>query len=250
VDEGIRALQRTINKRGYTMCPVLSLADRAFLALLGTLLAFTGLPAQAEELQFSFTGDTLTPDLQTIIAPFQVSFLVDTLAPQNSLQYTLIDCFDGGGLCINTVSASVVATNLTVSLGGQLIEQGATGSFALSGSPLSPPSPHEEFIGGLFGTGGAAAGFFGIPDFSLGNASQSVLLASTDPLGTVLDGSFYVTDSVSFFFNGDSRQFAYVSGSATSVPEPGTLGLLVLGFAGVVFCGRKRISVRAPALSA
>jgi hypothetical protein len=29
------------------MCPVLSLANRAFLAFLGTLLAFTSLPAQA-----------------------------------------------------------------------------------------------------------------------------------------------------------------------------------------------------------
>jgi PEP-CTERM motif len=228
------------------MCPVLSLANRAFLALLGTLLAFTSLPAQAEELQFSFTGDILTPDLQTIIAPFQVSFLVDTLAQGNSLQYTLIAC--PGGMCIDSFSANVAATNYNVTLGGQLIDHAGTGSFVLSGSPFSPPSPHEEFIGGFFGTSGGTAGFLGVPDFSLGNASQSVLLASTDPLGTVLDGSFYLSDSVSTFFNGDSRQFAYVSGSATSVPEPGTLGLLLLGLAGVVLC--KLISVRAPALSA
>ena len=221
---------------------MLSLANRAFLALLGTLLAFTSLPAQAEQLQFTFTGDTLTPDLQTIIAPFQVSFLVDTLAQGNSFQYTLIAC--PGGLCIDSVSANVMTTNYNVTLGGQLIEQGGTGNFVVSGSPFSPLSPTEEFIGGLFGTGGAAAGFFGIPDFSLGSSSGSVLLASKDQLGTILDGSFYLSDSVSTFFNGDSRVSAYVSGSATSVPEPGTLGLLLLGLAGVVLC--KRISVSAP----
>src|ERR1700720_1745412 len=99
------------------MCPVLSLANRAFLALLGPLLAFTSLPAQAEELQFDFTGQVITfPPGEgpqnvwngpgPVPSGFQMTFLVDTLSPGNSLHYTFTNCI--AGPCVDSVSVGLV----------------------------------------------------------------------------------------------------------------------------------------------
>src|ERR1700693_2113199 len=84
--------------------------------------------AQASTVEFDFTGGVVTfppgggpqnvwNGPGPIPSGFQMTFLVDTLSPGNSLQYTFGDCL--AGPCVNTVSASLVASDFTVTLGGQ-----------------------------------------------------------------------------------------------------------------------------------
>jgi len=182
--------------------------------------------AKAEELQFSFSGYTMTPDYNTSQL-VSMSFQVDTLSPQNTFTYT------SDGTYIDSMSCSVIASNVNITLDGQLIESNGTGGFGFNGSLFGPPGT-GEFIGGIFSASGGQTGFIGIPDFGLGDSKQSDLLVSTDPLGTILNGSTYVTDGITSFESGGKLAPAWVSGHAISVPEPSTLALLSLGLAVVV----------------
>lgn len=84
-----------------------------------------------------------------------------------------------------------------------------------------------------------------------GIVSQGALQASTDPLATLfLNRQESPGDAFSVGLNMGVKTVTITDLGASSVPEPATWGLLVLGFAGVVLCGRKRISVTEPALSA
>jgi hypothetical protein len=70
------------------MGTVLSLPKRAFLALLGALLAFACLPTRAEELQFDLTATAIQvlPGPNTVVVgPVNISFLLDTLSDSPSL---------------------------------------------------------------------------------------------------------------------------------------------------------------------
>ena len=70
--------------------------------------------AKAEELQFSFSGYMLTPDYNTG-SPITMTFQVDTLSPLNTLTYT------SNGTYIDSVSCSVITSNVNITLDGQLL---------------------------------------------------------------------------------------------------------------------------------
>jgi hypothetical protein len=182
--------------------------------------------AKAEEIQFSFSGYTMTPDYNTA-SLLSLSFQVDTLSPLNTFTYTT------DGTYIDSMSCSVITSNVNITLDGQLIEQNGSGGFGFNGSLFGPPGT-GEFIGGTFGASGGPNSFFGIPDFGLGDSRQSDVLVSTDPLGTILNWSTYVTDGITSFESGGKLAPAWVGGRATSVPEPSVFSLMALGIAMVV----------------
>jgi PEP-CTERM motif len=214
------------------MCPVLSLANRAFLAVLGTLLAFTSLPAQAEEFQFDLSGTAFTPGngYYPGVGPIDISFILDTSQSASSFVF--------GNSCLQHFQGGAAVSNYNVQLNGQ--------------SMLSMPQTGAGFYGDN-ANGSCNAVFFtafGLPSFLWEvdpnpGISKSALLASTDPLATLFT-NFQSYPGYGEFAGLNVDISRVTVRDPVSVPEPGTLGLLMLGFAGVVVCGRKRISVSAP----
>jgi hypothetical protein len=225
------------------MCPVLSLANRAFLAFLGTLLAFTSLPTQAEELQFGLTGTAFTAtNPSTLVGPFNVSFMLDTLSGTSST------AFSQGCLSHFGVSGGVV-TNMLMTAGNQTWAPIGPVSGGYGGDIGRP----DVTCPGLFFAALVVRDATHSLTFEAGipTVSQTAFLQNPDPFAPLLEE---FTGSYLIFANEGSGSleidFNHVTVTPVSVPEPGVFGLLLLGFAGVVLCGRKRISVRAPALSA
>jgi hypothetical protein len=218
------------------------------------IAAFLPAFVQATEIQFDFTGGVVTiPGVPQgvwngpgpIPQTFQLSFLVNTLSPGNSFQYSFPN--SSPSACVNSVNVSLVASDFNASVNGQSVVQAASGSYAFSGGNLGPCS----YIGGSYGasggTGSHALGFFGGPDFFLGNPHQSAILSSPDPLATLLNGSGYFSDSgdiTNLFYDG-SVLTAVVSGSASivsSVPEPDSWMLFAAGALGLMLFRRQRRS--------
>jgi hypothetical protein len=213
------------------------------------------LPAfvQATEIQFNFTGGVVTiPGVPQgvwngpgpIPQTFQLSFLVNTLSPGNSFQYSFPN--SSPNACVDSVNISLVATDFNASVNGQSVVEGASGSYAFSGGNLGPCS----YIGGSYGasggTGSHALGFSGVPDFGLGNPQQSAVRGSSDPLATLLNGSGYFSDSgdITYLIYDGSVLTAVVSGSASSVPEPDSWMLFAAGALGLVLFRRQGTSLR------
>jgi len=212
------------------MCPMLSLANRAFLALLGTLLAFTSLPAQAEDLQFDLTGTAETSTNGSLVGPIDISFVLDTSRSTSSFLFL-------SNSCLQRFGGVAALSNINVTLNGQL-----AASMSSASGPYGGDNTNGSCPGAFFSALGTP--IFGWEFDASPGTSQAVLAASSDPLATLfLNFQSYASLGR---FDGLNLAFDHVTVTPVSVPEPDTLGLLVLGFAGVVLCGRKRISVRAP----
>jgi len=168
---------------------------------------------------------------------FRMTFDVNTLSPGNTVSYTFGPTSKGPS--IETISADFVATDFTFTLNGKTVLWSPVGDFSFSGGPLGEFS----FIGGGAGAGTNGVSFFFVPDFYLGTTLQSDLNGSSDPLGLLLNGSGFFTDTgdpsvVSFQ---DSRLGAFISGTGTAVPEPGGLALLLIAVIGLGFVHRRRV---------
>ncbi len=199
--------------------------------------------AHADDIQFAVSGllypTSTTP--QNAGAPastFTMSFDVDTMDPANTLTLNA-NSFAGGTL--QSLAFSVVATDFTVTLDGQTIESGGTGTFSATGSGLGPCN----FIGGGYSASSSMARFGGIPDFDLAGGaciSQAQLMGSSDPLGLLLSNAAFTADDgwgQSYFASTGAMMDSTVTVVATSVPEPSPLVLMGLGF-GLLFIVRRR----------
>ena len=205
---------------------------RLSLACLALLLP---LAAAAQSVEYSFTGTVEDvpggpPNVWSGPGPepatFTMTFDVNTLAAGNSVSYT----FDAG--TIQSISATLVATDLTLSLDGHEVLSSPGATFSFGGEPLGQGS----YIGGFFGVssnGTTLAGFSGVPDFTLGNNTEAALSGASNPLLLMLSGSTFSSDSgdLTFFNYGSSQLSVAVSGAGavTSVPEPASPALLALG---------------------
>jgi hypothetical protein len=144
--------------------------------------------------------------------PFVISFTIDTQSGTQSYQFcgTLVCGFSAQNLTVTNVQAEI------------------------GGVPELMPT-----VWGGFGSGPQSAIFAGIGggdfewgfDISSRGLSPNLNSLLTVPAGFANDGSF---------LNGFS--LGPVNVSVTSVPEPGTLGLLTFAFVGLlVFHGRRRV---------
>lgn len=231
------------------MCTLLSLAIRAFLPLFGTILAVTSLPTQAEDLQFDLTGTAFTPGNGFFpgVGPFDISFVLDTQSGTRSLIFGTSN--NPGAGCLGHFGINGASLeDVTILVAGQSIFAGdATAGY---GGDIVAPVCTSNFTAGLVFTAGTTSVVWDF-DPSPG-ISQAALLASNDPVATLfLNFQQYPSSGGLSGPSGHlNLDFRDVTVTPVGVPEPGALGLLVLGLTGVVLCGRKRISVRAPALSA
>jgi PEP-CTERM motif len=210
------------------MCTVLSLAIRAFLALLGgAILAFASLPTRAEELQFDLTGTAFTQDngFYPGVGPFDISFMLDTS------RSTSLFVFGNG--CLQRFGGTAALSNVTVTVNGQSMMSASSLTGGYGGD-----NPAGQCPGGFLA---ALVAPNLVWEFdSRPGIDQTILQASADPLATLfLNFQQYPGGAESGGLNMDIKS---VTVTPVSVPEPGTLGLLMLGFAGVVLCGRKRTS--------
>jgi len=217
-------------------------------ALVLGLTALLPALAQAEILEFNFTGDTSpysVPPGQSqdwhgpgpVPSTVDLTFLVNTLSPGNSFQYTFRNFPQG--TCVTTYSYTLATSHFNVSFDGHTYMHGGSGSAA--GIDDSGALGCGGFLGaGLEATGATksrvvtlSGGF----DTQFPNSSQSALLSSKDPLGTFLDGSKYgFAPDVTGFGYPLSGTFGFLyaevrSGDATftAVPEPDFLGLFAAG---------------------
>ena len=211
----------------------------------------------AETLEFSFTG-FIQPDFPDSPFPpniwngpgpvpstFQMTFDVNTLDSHNSLSYTFAD----SGMLFSSISADLVATNFILSVDGKTVPSSTSGNFGFSGTGLGGCC---LYIGGGLEAGNDKGSFITVPDFGLPGITQAEFLASSDPLGLLLNGSPFFTDNgcCGFFFFDSSQLNISVSGmgTAASVPEPNTLALLALAGIGLGLAHRRRIPCTAARL--
>jgi hypothetical protein len=150
----------------------------------------------------------------------QISFDVNTLAPGSSLSYGFYNSSIGPSL--DSITASMATTNVTLTLDGKTVLQSPTGTFAFSGELLGPFS----FIGGGFQIGLPGATFSMIPDFSLGVTTQSAIMGSGGP------DAFLLYDN--------SQLYAALGGGGTAVPEPNVLTLSALAFVALLLVHQRR----------
>jgi hypothetical protein len=205
--------------------------------------------AGAETIEYTFTGSIDNeaaagfPTFWNGLGPqpsiFQMSFDVDTLSPMNSFSYTFGP--SSVGPSINAISINVAATDVNFSFDGNTVLQSPQGDFAFSGALLG-----EFMFIGAFGLAATdRAGFLFVPDFGLGVTAQTALMESSDPLGLLLNGSVFNTDSSgpSALTFDDSQLGATIRGGgvAVSVPEPDILALLALVGIGLGFIHRRRL---------
>lgn len=197
------------------------------------ILCLLPLAAEADEIQFEVSGllypaGTSPETVGATSGQFTMSFDVDTQDPANSLTLNA-NSFNGGTL--QSLAFSVAATDVAVTLNGQTVESGGTGTFAAAGSGLGPCN----FIGGGYGLTSAGGSFGGIPDFDLAGGqcvTQAQLANSSDPLGLLLSGAAFTADDgfgMSTFAATGPMMDSTVTVVATSVPEPVPLGLAGLG---------------------
>ena len=210
---------------------------RSYLARVLASLAIAALPpalAQASEIAFTFTGSVNVPGMPfNPGTPFTVSFDVDTLAAGNTLQ----DTFENGFL--QTVNINVFATDFNVTLGGvQVLTDAAGGGLTLQG--INPANTGTAtFFGPSIAFGGPGFNVVDTPHFGLATASQVAIQGSSDPLGLLLSGFSGGSDDPGLLFTGAGLVSTDVTftGTAAAVPEPGIVGLLLLGFFGLIIVG-------------
>jgi PEP-CTERM motif len=95
--------------------------------------------------------------------------------------------------------------------------------------------------------GTSSSTFFNLnlPDFSSTGSVVASALAQLNQFGLLtvsissLAGDFFVGRSVLAVY-GDERSGAVAANGPTSVPEPGSLGLLAIGLAGIAYAARRR----------
>ena len=123
------------------MCTVLSLAIRAFLALLAAILASTSLPTRAQELQFDLTGQALTQNTNVPVGPFDISFVLDTQSGTRSLIFGTFN--NPGAACLGRFNVNdALLTNVTILVAGQSMFSGNT-TGAYGGDNPSPVCPGD-----------------------------------------------------------------------------------------------------------
>jgi hypothetical protein len=218
------------------MCPVLSLANRAFLAL--ALLAC--LPAHATNLQFDLTGESVRLPNITPNGTIDISFVLDTSRSTVAFDFQnspWLQSFGRGpnGPLLGTASL----TNINVLLNGQLVLSRPSASASCSGERVTLPL---DTPGGFFAELGTTD--FGWSFDPYPGISRAALLASSDPLASLFLG-FQSYPGGQVVFDGLN---ASVTTTVTdlgpfpaSVPEPGTLGLLLLGLVGVALERMRRV---------
>jgi PEP-CTERM motif-containing protein len=182
------------------------------------LLLLLALPASAQEFQFDAVSNKLLP--------FTMSF--DFNAASGNQSYD----FNYG--CVDNFVAVVPITNLSVTVNGAPFPFAAS-SMSLDGSGLGP------ICGGSINVlqlGSITTNYFyseidRAPLKSLGTYPLVTLL---NYLGTGSDPVLVINGVI------PGVELTDVTWTATSVPEPGTLGLLTFAFAGLlVFHGRRRV---------
>ena len=95
--------------------------------------------------------------------------------------------------------------------------------------------------------GTSSSTFFNLylPDYSSTGSVVASALAQLNQFGLLtvsvrsLAGDFFVGRSV-LAVHGDERSGSAAAGEPTSVPEPGSLGLLAIGLAGIAYSARRR----------
>lgn len=193
------------------------------------LLALVSLPLSAEEFQFNLSGLALpmgeagSPNI-----PFNVTFMMDTLSGQSSSSFS-------GGCVTGWQFSGVQVSNLFAAVGGQ--------------SVLSVPSTVASGRGGdLFPGCVPDDGFVNMPGFSWLEirSGRTTPLDPNDPLADLflnLCNTITGEPATPCFVGGGGQLPGWNLGQPSVkiavVPEPGMLGLMLLGLSGTALRRRR-----------
>jgi hypothetical protein len=147
----------------------------------------------------------------------------------------------GTGLLFDAGTAGAITMTSTAP-GAQTLAITETG--LMSSGPLTFMS---SFTGPLFNPGDTLTRTFmitpaGGSPIMLGSVSGDTTMGQTFWTNASFTGSYSITESIVFDALKSGDSFSIDDSVRTPVPEPATLGLLALGFAGVGFVRRRRQS--------
>jgi hypothetical protein len=197
-----------------------------------------GLASQANAAVNAFLTINGTPEPSTPLTP-GITVLSFSFGASNNGSVSVIAPNPGTGLLLDAGTTAAITMTSTAP-GPQTLDITETG--LMSSGPMTLVS---SFTGLLFNPSDTLTRTFmvtpnGGSPIMLGSVSGNTTMGQVFTMPESFTGPYSITEAILFSAVQAGDSFSIDDSVTTPVPEPATLGLLALGFAGVGFARRKR----------